>query len=332
MRADTLLRSRTEADAGEIERRHYRRTTQFAYRMVLPSVLFVGVFIALPLVFSVSVAFERYRDGVGTGEYVWFENFADIFSAPTVAPAFYQSLATTAIFTVAAVITVIALSLGIAIVIHNLTRGAGVLKVALLLPYAIPGVVSAVIWDWIFDSDSGVLNALLSSLGLIDGYIDFTSSTSGALFAIWVAYVWNFIPYSAFIFTAGLATIPASVLEAARLDRSGPVRRFFKITLPLLKPVLQIALVIQTVYALVMHFSLVAVMTQGGPANATRTLPWLIYETTFAFGRFDRGAAMAVFLAACMAVVIYVYLVVLDPDRRARRASAKVARRAGQQP
>lgn len=297
--------------------------------MVLPSVLFVGIFIALPLLFSVSVAFERYRDGASTGEYVWFANFADVFTAPTVAPSFYDSLVTTVVFTVAAVIAVIVASLGIAIVIHNVPRGSGVLKVALLLPYAIPGVVTAVIWDWIFDSDSGVLNALLSALGLIDGYIDFTSSSTGALFAVWAAYVWNFIPYSAFIFTAGLATIPASVQEAARLDGSGPVRRFFKVTVPLLKPVLQIALVIQTVYALVMHFSLVAVMTQGGPANATRTLPWLIYETTFAFGRFDRGAAMAVLLALLMGIVIYIYLVVLAPERQERRAVAKAALRAG---
>lgn len=326
-----MLRARTRDGVGEIERRHYRRTSRFAYGMVLPSVLFVGIFIALPLLFSVSVAFERYQDGASTGEYVWFANFADIFAAPTVAPEFYDSVLTTAVFTVTAVVAVIAVSLGIAIVIHNLSRGSGALKVALLLPYAIPGVVTAVIWDWIFDSDSGVLNAVLSSLGLVDGYIDFTSSSTGALFAIWAAYVWNFIPYSAFIFTAGLATIPDSVREAARLDHAGPVRQFFKVTLPLLKPVLQIALVIQTVYALVMHFSLVAVMTQGGPANATRTLPWLIYESTFSFGRFDRGAAMAVVLAVGMGVVIYIYLVVLDPERQERRAAARARRKVGDQ-
>lgn len=324
-----MLRRDAPAGSGEIERRHYRRTARFAYGMVLPSVLFIGIFIALPLVFSVSVAFEHYQDGASTGEYVWFANFVDIFTAPTVAPGFYQSLLTTLVFTVAAVVAVIAASLGIALVVHNLPRGSGILKVALLLPYAIPGVVTAVIWDWIFDSDSGVLNAFLSAVGIIDSYIDFTSSSTGALFAIWAAYVWNFIPYSAFIFTAGLATIPASVHEAARLDRSGPFRRFVKITLPLLKPVLQIALVIQTVFALVMHFSLVAVMTQGGPANATRTLPWLIYEATFSFGRFDRGAAMAVFLALCMGVFIYIYLVVLDPERQARRAANRADRKVG---
>lgn len=314
---------------SDIEKRHFRRTTRFAYTMIAPSILFICVFIAVPLLYSAAIAFQDYQYGEPTGRVVWFDNFVEIFTAPTVAPAFYSALMTTLGFTVAAVVAVTAVSLAIAMVMHHAFRGSDLIKVALLLPYAIPGVVSAVIWDWIFDSSFGVLNGVLFATGITDGYIDFTTSSFGALTAVWIAYVWNFIPYSAFIFAAGLATIPRSVYEAARLDRCGPIRRFRKLTLPMLKPVLQIALVIQTIFALVMHFSLVFVMTQGGPANATRTLPWLIYEDTFSFGRFDRGAAMSLLLAVIMAVFIYFYLVVLDPERQERRAANRAAQAAG---
>ena len=309
------------ADTGgkHLERRRYWQTTRFAYKMLLPSLLFMAVFIAFPLIYSVAVAFQGFRYGEPTGEWVGLQNFVDVFTSPTIAPAFYSSIRVTLIFVAAAVIAVVLLSLGVAIVIHRGFAGSNAVKLCLLLPYAIPGVVSAVIWNWIYDPSYGALNGLLVTLGLQSGYRSFTDSSTSALVAIWFAYVWNFIPYSAFLLTAGLATIPDSVYEAARLDRAGSVRTFFKVTLPLLRPVLQMALVLQTIFALVMHFGFVFVITQGGPADSTRTLPWLIFQDTFAFGRFGRGAAMAIVLAAIMTVFIAVYLVMLDPERSARR-------------
>lgn len=305
---------------SETERRHRSRQQRFAYRMIAPSLLFIGLFIVVPLLYSTAVAFRDFDNGVGGG-FVGLDNFIDVFTAPTIAPGFYESLVTTLQFTVAAVAAVIATSFLAALVINSGLGGGNWVKFALLLPYAIPGVVSAVIWDWMFDGNFGVINGLLFRLGLIDSYINFTASSTGALVAVWFAYVWNFTPYSAFIFSAGLATIPESVYEAARLDHAGPIRRFFKITLPMMKPVIQIAFMIQTIFALVMHFSLIYVMTQGGPASSTRTLPWLIYEDTFTFGHFGRGAAMSILLSLVMVAFIYVYLVILDPERRSSAAA-----------
>ena len=106
------------------------------------------------------------------------------------------------------------------------------------------------------------------------------------------------------------------------MDRAGTLRTFFKVTFPLLKPVFQMVLVIQTIFALLMHFGLVFVLTRGGPGNATTTLAWLIYNESFTFTRFGRGAAMAIFLSIIMIVFIYVYLVVLNPERRSARGRA----------
>lgn len=307
---------------SSFERRRYWQTTRFAYRMILPTLAFLLVFIAFPLLYSISIAFQEYKYGVPTGKIIWFQNFVDIFTKSTVAPGFYNSLWVTFKFTLVAVVAVVVISLGIALLINERFRGNQLIKIALLLPYAIPGAVSAVIWNWIYDPSFGVLNGLLYGLGIIDEYVTIAADPGLALWAILFAYVWKFVPYSTFLFTAGLATIPASVYEAAQMDRSGTIRTFFKVTLPLLLPVLQMVLVIQTIFALVMHFGLVFVITQGGPGDATRTLAWLVYNESFTFTRFGRGSAMAIILSLIMLVFIYVYLVVLNPERRASRSRA----------
>lgn len=304
---------------SDFERRHYLQTTAFAYRIILPSILFILVFIAYPLFYSVSIAFQQYKYGVPTGKMVGLQNFIDILTDSTVAPQFYDSLWVTLKFAIVSVAAVVAISLAIALLINENFRGNDLVKISLLLPYAIPGVVSAVMWKWIYDPNFGVMNGLLYRLGLIKEYITVTGNPDLALWALAFAYVWKSVPYSTFIFAAALSTIPGSVYEAARMDRSGTIRTFFKITLPLLMPVFQMVLVIQTIFALILHFGLVFVLTGGGPGDATRTLAWMIYSESFTFTRFDRGAAMAIYLSLLMIAFIYLYLVVLDPERRERR-------------
>jgi len=312
-----------------IEKKKYNQTSVFAYSMILPSIVFVGIVIFFPLLYALSIAFQGYKYGVPTGKIVWFKNFKDIFTKSTVAPGFYQSLFVTFKFTAVAVIAVVLISLAIALLIKERFVTSTLIKYALLLPYAIPGVVSAVIWNWIYDANFGVLSGVLFRFGLIDEYLSITSNPDLALWAIVFAYVWKFVPYSTFLFSAGLSTIPSSVYEAAQMDKSGPLKTFFKITLPGIMPVLQLVLVIQTIFALVMHFGLVFVLTRGGPGSSTRTLAWLVYSESFTYTRFGRGAAMAIILALIMLGFIYVYLVVLSPERQLKRTQARLAKKRG---
>jgi multiple sugar transport system permease protein len=306
------------------ERRRFMQNSGLAYKVLWPSLAFVLVFIAFPMFYSISIAFKDYKYGVPTGKVIWFKNFTDIFIDPTIAPGFYKSLVVTFEFTALAVSLVVVISLAIALLLNERFRGSGIVKVALLLPYAIPGITGAVIWDWIYNPSFGILNSLLMKLGIIKEYLSFAADPRLALFAILFAYVWKFVPYSTFLFTAGLATIPPSVYEAARMDCSGTLNTFRKITLPMLMPVLQLVLVIQTIFALVYHFSLLFVITKGGPGDTTRTLAWLIYQDSFAFSRYGRGAAMAIILSLIMIFFIYIYLVVLDPERRQARQRARI--------
>ncbi len=306
------------------ERRRFLQNSRLAYKVLLPSLLFVLVFIAFPMLYSIRVAFTDYKNGNPTGKTILFGNFAKIFTDSTIAPIFYKSLGITFQFAAIAVVLVVLISLAIALLLNERFRGSNVIKVALLLPYALPGVVGAVIWKWIYNPTFGVLDYVLQSLGIIKDYMAFTADSRFALYTILFAYIWKFVPYSTFLFTAGLSTIPKSVYEAARMDGSSAFNTFRKITIPLLMPVFQLVLVIQTIFALVYHFSLLYVITRGGPGDATRTLAWLIYNESFSFGRYGRGAAEAVILAFIMIFFIYLYLVVLDPERRAARRQAKI--------
>ncbi len=310
--------------ASRSERRHYLQNTKLAYRVLLPSLIFVFVFIAFPMFYSLSVAFTDYKYGAPTGKVILFDNFTQIFTDPTIAPLFYKSLLVTFQFAAMAVVAVVVISLLIALLLNERFPGSNVIKISLLLPYALPGVVGAVIWKWIYNPTFGVLNAALLHLGIIDEYIAFTANSKFAIYTILFAYVWKFVPYSAFLFTAGLSTIPKSVYEAARMDGSSAFNTFRKITVPLLMPVFQLVLVIQTIFALVYHFSLLYIITRGGPGDATRTLAWLIYNESFSFGRYGRGSAEAIVLALIMILFIYLYLVVLDPERRAARKQERI--------
>lgn len=311
---------------SKTERRRFLQHTNLSYKVLLPSLAFVLVFIAFPMFYSISIAFSDYKYGVATGKVIWFKNFTDIFTKSTVAPGFYNSLVVTFKFTALAVLLVVVISLAIALLLNERFRGNNLIKIALLLPYALPGTISAVIWNWIYNPTYGIMNYALLKLGITHAYVSFAADPQLAFLSVLFAYVWKFVPYSTFLFTAGLATIPPSVYEAARMDCSGAVKTFFKITLPLLMPVFQLVLVIQTIFALIYHFALVYIITKGGPGDATRTLAWLIYNESFAFTRFGRGAAMAIILSLIMIVFIYVYLVVLDPERREARQKARVER------
>lgn len=181
-----------------------------------------------------------------------------------------------------------------------------------------PGVVGAIVWKWIYNPNLGVLNGILYKLGFIKEYIGITSNPNLALWAILFAYVWKFIPTSAFIFAAGLSTISESIYEAAKIDGAGMLQIFFKITIPILKPIIQLVLVMQTIFALVMHFSLVFVLTNGGPGSSTRTLAWLVYMESFTYAHFGLGTSMGIILALIMIIFIYIYFIMLNPERQKR--------------
>lgn len=182
--------------------------------------------------------------------------------------------------------TVLALSL--AVLMHRLTKSV-VVRGALLLPYLVANVVVALLWYWMLDYQIGIVNQMLDWVGL--DRVAFFGDSAWAIPSIAMVNVWRHVGYTALLIFAGLQTIPTHLYEAAALDGSGEVRSFFKITVPLLRPVLAMVLVI-TVTGSFQIFDTVAVTTSGGPVNATRVIYFYIYE--LAFGRFEFGYASAI--------------------------------------
>jgi len=285
--------------------------SRYAFWAIIPTVIIIFSVIIYPLLYAVNLSLRDVRLGADD-RFIGLNNYISLLTNPH----FQEAAVVTLVFVVVSVILVVGISFGIAYLIHQKLPGNNLLKFALLLPYALPGTLNAVMWQWMFDSSYGIINFVLKELGFITSYITFSSHPDYALPAIIVAYVWKFAPYSAFLFLAGLTTIPRDVYEASVIDGSVGWRQFRKITLPLLKPVFQLVLVVQTTFALLMHFGLVYVITGGGPGMATTTIPWFVYKDTFDFMRFGRGSAGAVILAIMMLGFIYLYLVVLKPKRR----------------
>ena len=216
---------------------------------------------------------------------------------------FWSALGTTAYFTLGAVAAELALGLVVALAMQ---RGSGILRAAVLLPWAIPTAVSARMWAWLFNADFGLLHRLVPG-------IDWLGSPHAALHAAILVDVWKTTPFAALILLAGLQAIPEDVLKAARVDGARPARIFFSITLPLLKPAVLLVLLFRSLDAFRV-FDAIYVLTGGGPANATETLSIYAYKTLMRSGDFGYGSTLSVATFACVLLIGLVFLRVLGRE------------------
>jgi trehalose/maltose transport system permease protein len=200
-------------------------------------------------------------------------------------PVFRASARTTLLFASISVVLELALGLTFALLLHQTFRLRGLARALALVPWALPTAVMAMSWKWIFDPSRGIANHILGT------DVAWLGRPWTAFAAIVVADVWKTTPFAMLILLAGLQSIPRDLYEAMAVDGAGPVRRFFKVTLPMLRPAFALALTFRLIQALGV-FDLVYVMTGGGPADATRTLALYVYETTFRYDDPQYGAAM----------------------------------------
>ena len=220
-------------------------------------------------------------------------------------PAFFQALGFTAVFTLVSVPLELALGLAVALTLNHPGRLRPVLRAAVLLPWAFPAAVSGRVWQLVYNYAFGAANSLLLRLHAIDEPVNWLGTGPSAFLALLAADIWKTTPFAALILLAGLSGIPEDVYLQAQVDRTNFWQRFTRITLPLLKPVLTVALVLRAIDALRL-FDLVYVITGGGPGGTTTSLSMLAY-TYLAGADFGYGAAVSVLLfAAALALSITV--------------------------
>jgi ABC-type sugar transport system permease subunit len=230
-----------------------------------------------------------------------------------------EALLHTALFTAVSVSLELLLGLVVALALDRRFRGRAAVRAVLLLPWAIPAVVAGLLFRFLFDPQTGVVDPLLLRLGLIEEPVVWLARTPWAWVPIVLADVWKTTPFVALLLLAGLQAIDPALHEAAAVDGAGAWRRLVHVTLPLLRPALLVALLFRTLDACRV-FDLVYVLTGGGPGTATEPISLYVYDTLFAHLRFGYGAALAVLVFAVTGSLALLYLRLLGDDRRGRRA------------
>lgn len=281
MRETTAVRKpRTRLTLGH-------RETIAGYLFLLPNVIGFVVFTALAVVASAGISLTEW-DLLSDPVFVGFDNYVELFTND---PLFRTVLWNTFYFTAISVPASTVIALALALLFNTGLRMIPLFRTAYFLPVITATVVVALIWRWFYNPDFGILNYVLWKLG-VDSPPNWLASRKWAMPAIIIMAVWKQVGYNMVIFLAGLQAIPSSLYEAAAIDGAGRWRRFLNITLPLLTPTTFFVLVISIIGSLQV-FDAVLVLTDGGPANATRTMVYHIWEEAFVFLEMGYAAAVA---------------------------------------
>lgn len=264
------------------------------YGFLLPDLIGLAMFVVLPIIGAFYISFHDWS-GIGTREWSGLDNYRTLLQDE----AFLQSLKVTAIYTFSFVPLLFVISLGLALLVNQGLYLTGLLRSAFFAPYMVSLVVASVLWSFMLLDPAGVVNTIIGWIGLDPQ--PWLGSTRFALVSVIIVTLWQSVGYSMIIFLAGLQDIPRVYYDAARIDGAGAWARFRYITLPLLKPTSVFVLVISFIGAFQL-FDPIFVMTQGGPANATTTTVYYIYQQAFQFLELGYASALSVALFAIILV------------------------------
>jgi multiple sugar transport system permease protein len=269
------------------------RDRGLARALVAPALVLLAAVAGVPLLAVVWLAFRRRLPIFGIDEFTGLANFRALLADAR----FWNALGNTAYFTAVSVALELGLGLAIALGLRRAFPGRGLLRALVVLPWAVPSVVSAKIWAWLLTPEIGAVDVLL---GRPD--IDWLGTPALALHAAILVDVWKTTPFVALLLLAGLEAIPPDLYRAAKADGAGPARTLFAVTLPLLRPTLRVVLLFRALDAFRV-FDTVFVLTGGGPADTTETLSIYAYRTLFRELAFGYGSAVALATFACTAAV-----------------------------
>ena len=278
---------------------------------LLPVLVVLLLLFGYPLINSIVMAFQNYKLTAPNDIYFnGFENFKKLFGDPDGLMILKNSI----IYVVISVAGQFLLGLTLALALKKQFKGRGLYQSIVFLPWAFSGFVVGLIFRWSFNGEYGVVNNLLMKLGIIDNNIALLGTPGYSLAVVIIAMIWMGIPFFAIMILAALQSIPADVYEAADVDGCGTVRQFFQITLPYIKPTLITTVLLRTIW-IFNSLDLVVIITDGGPANSSQTLPAYMYSK--AFGSYDFGfaAALGVMLMIILGLYALIFLKVTKYDK-----------------
>jgi multiple sugar transport system permease protein len=276
---------------------------RLAYCLLAPAFLLLALLIAYPFITSLYMSVTDRRIAM-PGRFVGLQNFLELVREDEM---FRQTLWNSVLYVVGAVGLKTLTGLVAALLLHGMARARPIFQAFLMLPWVVPASLSVLAWWWMYDPMSSVINWVLVNSGIVSRPIPWLSDPFWARSAIIITNVWRGLPFFALCFLAGLVSIPRDYYEAAETDGAGAIASFWRITLPLLRPMLGIV-VLYSVVMTIADFEIVYILTRGGPRNSTHLLGTLAYQVGLTGGRLGEAAAISLFIFPVLVVVSYFML------------------------
>ncbi|MBC2772053.1 sugar ABC transporter permease [Rhizobium sp. AQ_MP] len=290
--------------------------TRSAWIFLAPTLLVLAMVAGWPLIRTIYFSFTNATlNNLEDAEFIGFSNYLTwitlqsgrtVWRGLLVDPAWWGAVWNTLRFTLISVSIETVLGLVVALVLNANFRGRGIVRAAILIPWAIPTIVSAKMWAWMLNDQFGILNDIFLNLGLISQKIAWTANPDTAMVAVLIVDVWKTTPFMALLILAGLQMVPQDIYEAAKIDGVHPVKVFWRITLPLIRPALMVAVIFRMLDALRI-FDLIYVLTPNN--SQTKTMSVMARENLFEFDKFAYGAAASTMLFLIIASITVLYIV-----------------------
>ena len=301
--------------SGKIKSELMQQRVRAARWFLLPMLFALAVVAGWPLLRSIYFSFtDASLNNIDGAEWVGFSNYLRVqvldsgavrYRGLLVDPAWWNAVWNTLRFAVVSVSLEAVIGMLVALVLNAEFKGRGIVRAAILIPWAIPTIVSAKMWSWMLNDQFGILNDLGMRLGLLSEKVAWTATPETAMTAVLIVDIWKTTPFMALLILAGLQMVPKDIYEAAEIDGVHPVKQFFRITLPLVRPALMVAIIFRLLDALRI-FDLIYVLTPN--SAATKTMSVLARENLFDFDKFAYGSAMSTLLFLIIAVLTILYI------------------------
>lgn len=279
------------------------RNARLGVLLIAPTVLILGAVIVYPLLYAIYLSLFSIYTPTLKGNWVGLANYTTLIGSRT----FWGALGVTIVWTMGTLTLQILFGVAMALLLNQNILFRSLARGLVLFPYFVSTVVAVLIWRWLFNDLYGILSYLLISAGVVSMPIDWLGKMPNAMETLIFVGAWKFFPFVVIAVLARLQTIPEQLYEAATIDGAGPFGRFFDVTLPQLKDILTIVILLRTIWDF-KEFDLIYLLTGGGPVNNTRTLPLIVYQQAFGLNQMGMAAAYAVAMMVAMLGFMLVYL------------------------
>lgn len=281
-----------------------------AWGMITPSLIAVFALSIYPLMHTLVLSLSKYNliKPKGNG-FVGLAQYAEVFADAK----FWHAMRVTGYFVIVSLPIQLVLGMLMALLLNKDFKGRGVVRALMLTPWAVPNIVNSNLWNWIFNTNYGVLNRLLMQFGFTDSPIIWMGNATLAMNMIIIADTWRMLPFYCIMFLAGLQAIPTSMYEAGYIDGANSWKRFFYLTLPSLKPIILSVLIMRTTQ-LFKVFDIIYMMTKGGPADGTKAISFYIYEKAFSSLNYGYASCLATIVGLITMFIAFVYMKVIRTE------------------